>query len=504
MIEADMRQAICLLHREGMSLREITRRLAISRNTVRDIVAREGLPPAARRRDKIQLDRELLGRLHQECDGWVQRIHEKLAEEHGIAVTYSTLARRLREYGIGKPPAGRCDRVADEPGAEMQHDTSPFKVRLADKPERLVASVLYLRYCKRRYLKFYRGFNRFAMKCFLHEALMFWGCAAPQCIIDNTNLARLRGSGRQAVMTPEMEAFARQYGFAFRCHEIGHANRKAGEERGFYTVETNFLPGRSFASLEDLNAQALQWATVRMEQRPQGEGRLIPAQAFEHERAFLTRLPPHLPAPYQVHERPTDQYGFIAFAGNYYWVPGTGRDAIKVLQYGDRIKLYRQRECLAEYPLPADGERNRRFSPPGLPEPRHQPNSRHRPTQEEERRLRALGPAMAAWLDFALADKGPARHRFFRELFALSRRATAPLLLASVERALKYRIADLPTLERILVLNMTGGLDSPLAIEVDENYRQRDACREGWLTDAPDLSVYDDPAELEQDGEDHE
>ena len=60
----------------------------------------------------------------------------------------------------------------------------------------LVASLLYLRYSKRRYLRFYRVFNRFRMKCFLHEALMFWQHAAPVCIIDNTNLARLRGTGQ--------------------------------------------------------------------------------------------------------------------------------------------------------------------------------------------------------------------------------------------------------------------------------------------------------------------
>ena len=40
---------------------------------------------------------------------------------------------------------------------------------------------------------------------------------------------------------------------------------KAGEERSFWTVETNFLPGRAFQSLEDLNAQALAWATVRLD-----------------------------------------------------------------------------------------------------------------------------------------------------------------------------------------------------------------------------------------------
>src|SRR2546422_7977994 len=35
-----------------------------------------------------------------------------------------------------------------------------------------ISSLLYLRYSKRRYLRFYRMFNRFRMKCFLHEALM--------------------------------------------------------------------------------------------------------------------------------------------------------------------------------------------------------------------------------------------------------------------------------------------------------------------------------------------
>jgi hypothetical protein len=92
---------------------------------------------------------------------------------------------------------------------------------------------------------------------FLSSALSFWGYAAPVCIIDNTSLARLRGSGANAVIVPEMKQFAGQYGFEYVCHEIGHCNRKAGNERAFYTVETNFFPGRSFESLEDLNQQPL-------------------------------------------------------------------------------------------------------------------------------------------------------------------------------------------------------------------------------------------------------
>jgi hypothetical protein len=384
MIDADSRNAIYQLHQVGRPLREISRQFQISRNTVRQIIAQQGAVPQTARKDKIQVDPDLLRRLYQECDGWRQRVHEKLVEEEGVQVSYATLTRLLRGLELGSSRSGRCERVPDEPGAEMQHDTTVYRVALAGQPARVIASMLYLRYSKRRYLKFYRRFNRFAMKSFLHEALMFWGHAAKQCIIDNTNLARLRGSGKRAVIVPEMACFARRYSFEFICHEIGHANRKAGEERSFWTVETNFLPGRSFASLEDMNRQALEWATVRMHHRPVSKTGLIPAKAFEHERSFLASLPSHLPAPYCLHKRDVDQYGYVSFQANYYWVPGDRRGEVKLLQYADGVKIYQHRKCVAEYPLPAEGVKNARFSPEGHPVPQHLPKNRKHGSQQEE------------------------------------------------------------------------------------------------------------------------
>jgi hypothetical protein len=330
------------------------------------------------------------------------------------------------------------------------------------------------------------------MKCFFHEALTFWGYAAGRCIIDNTNLARLRGTGRDAVIVKEMEAFARQYGFVFHCHEKGHANRKAGNERSFYTVETNFLPGRSFESFEDLNHQGFEWATVRMYQRPLSKSGLIPARAFEQEKAYLIPLLPHLPAPYLVHERGTDQYGYAACDGNYYWVPGTKREDVKVLQYSDRLKIYRGRECLAEYPLPPDGVKNKAFSPEGLPKPRYKPSNRKKPTEQEEKRLRALGEGVGAYLDFALKPKGAGRHQFVRKLFALAQQMSASLFLKTLERAHKYRITRIETLRRIALLYLNQGVETLPCVEVDERFRDRDTYLEGRLTDEPDFSPYDD------------
>ncbi|MDP2322599.1 MAG: hypothetical protein Q8N51_01035 [Gammaproteobacteria bacterium] len=238
MIAADKSKAIFLLHQEGMSIREISRRLSLNRNTVRKVIVQEGRVPG--RSWAPAIDPDLLRQLYEQCGGFIQRVHEKLQEEHNLQVKYSTLTRWLRKLGISLPVIStRCERVPDEPGAEMQHDTSPFIIRLGQTPTKLQASLLYLRFSKRRYLRFYRGFDRFQMKCFLHRGLLHWGYAPKLCVIDNTNLARLRGLGAQAVIVPEMEAFAKTYGFRFLCHARGHPDRKAGEERSFFTVETN-------------------------------------------------------------------------------------------------------------------------------------------------------------------------------------------------------------------------------------------------------------------------
>lgn len=499
MIDPDLRKALYRLHLAGTPLRELSRQFNLSRNTIRRIIRAEGAMPQTVRKDKIQLDPELLRRLYHECDGWVQRVHEKLQEEEGVEVSYSTLTRYLRELDLGGGQA-RCDRVPDEPGLEMQHDTTEYRVKLAGKSTKLIASLLYLRYSKQRYLRFYRSFNRFAMKCFLHEALMFWGYSARQCIIDNTNLARLRGTGKSAVIVPEMEAFARRYGFQFLCHAIRHANRKAGEERSFWTVETNFLPGRRFQSLEDMNQQAMEWATVRMHHRAAGKARLVPAKAFEHERSYLHRLPLYLPPPYRSVQRGTDQYGYVAFEGNYYWVPGDKREDVKLLIYADHLKLFQQRNCVAEYPLPADGIKNAAFSPAGHPKPRHQPKHRHGGAEQEEQRLRALGGEVRAYLDYALKVPGVHRHRFLRELFALSRRVTEAVFKQALERALRYRVVHLETLERIAWFCASQGQHPLPEADVDENFRQRPAYREGCLTDEPDLSIYDPPPAEEPTG----
>jgi len=491
MINPDKRQAIYLLHQEGMTSSQIAFNLGIDRHTVGDIIEQCGVTPESTRTDKIEIDPDLLRRLYQECQGWVQRIHEILTEEQNIEVGYSTLTRQIRELGLGNKKNNRCDRVPDEAGAEMQHDTSPYRLQVGDKKVPVIASLVYFRYSKIRYLKFYRAFNRFNMKCFLHESLTFWGYAALRCIIDNTNLARLRGAGKNAVISPEMIQFIKPYGFEFICHEIKHSNRKAGNERGFYTIETNFFPGRTFASMEDLNQQAFEWATVRLPNRPVGKARLIPAKAFEYEQTFLTKLLPAIPAPYQVLKRTTDQYGYAAFDANFYWVPGTGREEVTLLQYSDHLKIYLRRQLLAEYPLPTEGVKNTQFSPPGKPGSKYRPRNCKKPTAEEEKRLRAVDPDVDAYLTSVLKPMGIKKHRFLRQLYTLHQKLAKPIFVKTIQRASQYQITECQTLERMAFLLLQEGNYQLPDTTVDLDFEYRAAYLEGRFSDEPDLSIYD-------------
>jgi hypothetical protein len=330
------------------------------------------------------------------------------------------------------------------------------------------------------------------MKCFFHEALTFWGYAAHRCVIDNTNLARLRGSGKNALIVPEMEQFAKRYGFEFMCHEIRHANRKAGNERSFYTVETNFFPGRSFENLEDLNKQALAWATERMPNRQVSKTRLLPLKAFAYEQSYLRKVSPYVSPPYLVLTRDTDQYGYASFDGNFYWVPGTSRVAVKVLEYSSSLKIYYKRKLLGEYDLPPDGVKNQRFSPRGQPAPPQQPKYRKKPTTEEEKKLKGVAEEVAAYINFVLKEKGSNKHQFIRQLSALQQKITVPLFVATIKRALLYRVTDIETLQRIAILLMNEGNYTLPFVETDQQFRTRESYLEGQFTDEEDLSRYDE------------
>lgn len=501
MINADKRQAAKTLSAEGRGKKEIARLLNISPKSVRRLLKDSGATPTSRQ-DKITVSEDLLRRTYVECNGFRQRIYEVLTEEHGLAIGYSTLTRLLRDLGIGRKHQHRYAHVEEVPGAEMQHDTSPHRVKLGTETVLVQCSSLYLRYSKMRYIQFYRSFNRWRMKCFFHETLSRWGYAAGICVIDNTNLAVLHSTGKNAVIHPEMMSFAKPYGFTWVAHEKGHANRKAGCERSFWTAETNFLPGRTFSSLEDMNQQAIEWSE-RFAQKPQAKTRLIPNELFESEKAELFKLPDALQGPYQPHQRVMDAHGYIAFDGNYYWVPDepglNPGGKVDLLQYPREIKIFpyglSSGQSALCYPLPAYGTKNKRFAPEGAVLNPYVPRQFKQNSQEEEKQLRAIDPLCNEYLDFIKAsDDVHQKPRFIRDLYSLSRKMSKPLLLATLSRALRYKVSSLQALQRMsrqLLQAECPDLGETAALPQD--YEQRETFQAGRFSQENALPDWLDP-----------
>ena len=253
MILPEIRDSVRVLKAQGYNLREISRLLKLSRNTVRSILRTQEREAAA----SSPCDAQTLSRLEEafiRARGNVVRVRQLLAEENDLHISYSTLTRWIREAELRSPPP-RSGEYQLAPGAETQHDTSPHRVTIADKLVTAQCAGLVLAYSRRLFGQYYPRFTRFEAKHFLLEAARFMDGTCPRCVIDNTSVIVADGTGADAVIAPEMVAFARTLGFRFQAHAVGHADRKGRIERPFFYIETNFLPGRSFSSFADLNQQ---------------------------------------------------------------------------------------------------------------------------------------------------------------------------------------------------------------------------------------------------------
>src|SRR5271155_5221906 len=107
----EIRAAVRGLQTQGHSLREISRLLAMSRNTVRRILREPagdagGEPPPCDEATLIRLKAAFA-----RARGNVVRVRELLADE-GLEVPYSTLTRWVRDADLRGPPRRRSARPA--------------------------------------------------------------------------------------------------------------------------------------------------------------------------------------------------------------------------------------------------------------------------------------------------------------------------------------------------------------------------------------------------------
>ncbi len=282
--------------------------------------------------------------------GNVVRVQQLLAAENDLQVPYSTLTRWIREAGLRSPPQ-RAGEYHFAPGEEMQHDTSPHRMMMAGKPITAQCAGLVLAFSRRLFIQYYPRFTRFEAKHFLLEAACFMDGCCPLCVIDNTSVMVAAGAGADAVIAPEMQAFARTLGFGFRAHRVGHPDRKGRIERPFAYVEGNFLPARSFGDFADLNRQALAWCRDVANHKQKRALGMSPDAAYLIEKPHLRPLPGALPPVYDVLERVVDLSGYVSVDTNRYSVPErfVGQ-SVTVYKHPADIRICRRGSEIAVHP----------------------------------------------------------------------------------------------------------------------------------------------------------
>jgi transposase len=456
MLDEDQRHAILWMLREGRGVREVARAIGVSRNTVRR-VRREGSAtvPWLVRPEQLEPHRARIETLVKGCQDNLVRVHEELSGE-GIAIGYSTLTAFCRRHALVKPPPVRAGQYHFAPGEEMQHDTSPHDVAIGGRRRRVQCASVVLCYSRHLYAQAYPTFNRFYAKAFLTEALTRFGGAARRCLVDNTSVVIAAGTGANARIAPEMEAFATRFGFHFVAHAVGHANRSARVERPFAYIERNFYPGRRFQDLADLNRQLAAWCD-QVARRTLRALQQTPAQRFETERSELVPLPVYVPEVYALHSRVVDIEGLIHLHTNRYSVDEAliGR-RVQVRESLARVRIFVGPRCVAEHVRLDDGSHGRSV----LPEHRHRAIRRktdgHCPPLPEEKRLCEAHPLLATLVERLRQRHGGRAARALRQLHRCYQDYPREPLLEAVQCALDYGLTDLARIERMILARVAG------------------------------------------------
>lgn len=449
-----------MLAAKGRKQREIARALRISRNSVKRVLQEQTAEVSAKSRAS-HLDEYLddIRALHAECRDdkgrpnlvrVMEKLQDKLkAQGKTLEVPYSTLTWFCREHGIGVEEKVPWARIVTEPGEEMQHDTSPCAEALGEQKFALQCASLVLGYSRMLYVQFYPRFDRFQMKVFLTEAFTHFGGCCRRCVIDNTSIAIACGSGSRARMASEVEAFEERFGFRFLAHEIMHSDRKGKVENPFGWVQRNFLVGRRFKDLADLNRQALEWCERGM-RKVKRELKASPLELFAAEKPRLTALPLYVPEVYRTWRRIADGESCVSLDSYKYPVPAAyiGKELL-LRETKDRVIVLDGHQELATHEKKVKGQ-----AQPPLPRPASAPRRLKSSKLAEEDKLTALGEPLGAYLAALKAARGSRYFWSIRKLWRLLCQYQAADLKAAVAKAHTHRILDVARVETILLQDL--------------------------------------------------
>jgi transposase len=297
-LEVDEWAEVRRLHAaEGLSIKEIVRRTGLARNTVRSAIRSE-VPPRYERAPKGS-----------KVDAFEPAIRALLAEFPRMPATVigerigwpggrTVLQERVRELRPLFLPPDPCQRTEYRPGELAQWDLwfPPAKIPLGQaqeaSPPVIVGVSGYSRTITGRMIPSRQAHD---ILCGHLECLIDLGGVPRSGVYDNEAALVSRHNGRP-VLTDPFQRFRGTLGMGAIVCKPGDPEAKGLVERANRYLETSFLPGRSFSSPEDFNAQLAEWLG-RANDRVHATLRCRPSDRIVEDRAAMMALPPVLPDP---------------------------------------------------------------------------------------------------------------------------------------------------------------------------------------------------------------
>ena len=298
MLEVDDWAEIRRLHAaEGLSIKEITRRLGVARNTVRSAV-RSDAPPVFARKPRPSAVDAVEVQIRELLTEFPRMPSTVIAERIGWNRSLTILKDRVRELRPLFVPVDPCQRTEYRPGELAQWDLwfPPVKVPLGQgqcaSPPVIVGVSGYSRIITARMIP-----SREAHDILLgHLACLADLGGVPRSgVYDNEAALVSRHNGR-ANLTAPFQRFRGTLGMGVIVCKPGDPEAKGLVERANGYLETSFMPGRTFSSPKDFNAQLGLWLP-RANNRMHSTLRCRPTDRIVEDRAAMMALPPVLPDP---------------------------------------------------------------------------------------------------------------------------------------------------------------------------------------------------------------
>jgi hypothetical protein len=184
--------------------------------------------------------------------------------------------------------------------------------------------VAVLSWSRQIFLRFYLGAH---MENFLRGhvgAMTAWGGCPRIALYDNLKSAVLERHGAVIRFHPTLLALSGHYHFDPRPVAVARGNEKGRVERAIRYIRDAFFAGRTFTSVEDLNAQADAWVLGRAGERrcPEDET-LTVSDAFAQEKERLLALPGDAFPTDEIKAVSAGKTPYVRFDLNDYSIPHT-------------------------------------------------------------------------------------------------------------------------------------------------------------------------------------